>query len=285
MMVGTAYQKGWLPLDEKSFVAAIELNGVGVKMNLTAFNWGRRLAVDPVSVFRAANLLEAEPESLDEMVERRAEFLSAYQDAAYAQRYRDRIAQVRKVAERVPGGFEVIEAAAKSLFKLMAYKDEYEVARLYTETGFEKALAEQFEGDFKLHFHLAPPIFSPRDKTTGHLRKRRFGSWMMPAFRILAKAKRLRGTSFDPFGYTAERRMERALIGEYEQLLQRLSAKLTAENADAIAKLAALPMTIRGYGHVKDAAVDAYRVRVSEDLEKLERLAATSPSPAAVVAV
>jgi indolepyruvate ferredoxin oxidoreductase len=153
----------------------------------------------------------------------------------------------------VPGQTELTEAVARYYAKLLAYKDEYEVARLFTEAAFATQLNAQFEGDFRLKFHLAPPLLAERDPKTGHLKKREFGPWMLPAFRLLARLKGLRGTAFDPFGYTAERRQERALIREYEALVDELLGGLAADNHSLAVKLASIPDDIRGYGHVKDA--------------------------------
>jgi indolepyruvate ferredoxin oxidoreductase len=283
MMVGFAYQKGWLALDFANFKTAVDLNGVGVKMNLAAFEWGRRLAIDAQAVFRTAGMADPLPESIDSVLERRATFLADYQDQAYADRFKAKLANVRAIESRISSGHELSEAVAKSLFKLMAYKDYYEVARLYRSGEFKQALAQQFEGDVKLSFHMAPPLLAKRDKVTGHLRKQRFGGWMMSAFALLAHGKKLRGTAFDPFGYTAERRMERALITEYEELIETLLARLSPANLAQIVEIARLPMTIRGYGHVKDKAVVAYHNTVKERLEALDRKIAAQVTDAAAM--
>jgi indolepyruvate ferredoxin oxidoreductase len=192
-------------------------------------------------------------ESLDEIIARRAEFLTRYQDAAYAARYRERIARVRATENaRMPGSAALTEAAAQALFKVMAYKDEYEVARLYTESDFLKRVAAQFEGDYTLKFHLAPPLTAGRD-AAGHLQKRAYGPWMLAAFRVLAKLRRLRGTAFDIFGRTAERKMERQLIAEYDAVLDEIAARLAPQNHAVALELAALPLEIRGFGHIKEA--------------------------------
>jgi indolepyruvate ferredoxin oxidoreductase len=145
---------------------------------------------------------------------------------------------------------------ARNYAKLLAYKDEYEVARLYAEAAFEAALSQQFEGDYKLKFHLAPPLFSSRDPKTGHLIKQEFGAWMLPAFKLLAKLKGLRGSKLDIFGYTQERKTERALIGEYEILVAELLAGLSPTNHALAVKLASIPDDIKGYGHIKDAHLE-----------------------------
>jgi indolepyruvate ferredoxin oxidoreductase len=225
-------------------------------MNEAAFEWGRRAAHDLPAVERAAGIAavpELEP-SLAEIVSRRAVFLAEYQDTAYAERYRARVARIASAENRAePGATGVAEAAAHALFKLMAIKDEYEVARLYTGGAFQRQLKAEFDSWEKLEFHLAPPLLARRDKRTGQARKQRFGPWMMPAFRVLARLKRLRGTWLDPFGQTAERRWERQLLADYETVLDRIEAGLTPGNHDIALKLAAYPQKIRGFGHVKEA--------------------------------
>ena len=200
--------------------------------------------------------------TLKEIVAKRVELLTAYQDAAYAERYRalvDKVAKAEK--DKAPGRKGLAEAVAKSLYKLMAYKDEYEVARLYSDGEFLKKVSAQFEGDYKISFHLAPPLFSDRDPETGQLKKSEFGSWMMPAFRFLASLKKLRGTRLDIFGYTEERRMERRLIGEYEATVDALLATLGQDNHAMALQIAALPETMRGFGHIKEKNVKAAKER------------------------
>jgi indolepyruvate ferredoxin oxidoreductase len=279
MMVGAAYQKGWLSLDEAAFTAAVELNGIDLKMNLAAFVWGRRLAVDPRVVFAAAGLKDPQPEAIDQVISHRADFLAAYQDGAYARRYLDRLAKVRSAVDGVAGAEALVDAAARSLFKLMAYKDEYEVARLFADPTFKRSLESAFEGDYRLTFHLAPPLWARRDPATGHLRKSRLGAWMLPAFKILAKAKGLRGGPLDIFGYTQERRMERGLIGEFEALLERLCTQVSTVNLGDLTAIVALPLLIRGYGHVKEAAVGAYRADLAKHLAKLSHDAPSDGTP------
>ncbi len=259
-LVGYAYQRGAIPLAAASIERAIELNGEAVAMNKAAFHWGRHAAANPDAV---ANLTKPAPamssaarrlsESFDEMVERRAAFLTAYQDAAYAARYRQWVDRVKAAeAARAPGKCELAEAVARYLFKLMAYKDEYEVARLYTDGAFKNQVEAAFDGDrLRFEFHLAPPLFARRDKTTGLPRKTSFGPWMLPLFGLLAKFKGLRGTPFDPFGRTLERRTERKLIADYEAMLAEVLAKLNPENHAIAVGLAAIPEKIRGFGYVK----------------------------------
>ncbi|MEQ9200294.1 MAG: indolepyruvate ferredoxin oxidoreductase family protein, partial [Rhodospirillales bacterium] len=235
---------------------AIALNGVAVEANRQAFTWGRRAAVDPEAVARAAHRREAPvmhklSASLDEMISRRASQLVAYQDIAYAERYESLVAQVRE-REAQFGGTAVTEAVARNYFKLLAYKDEYEVARLYTDPAFMQAVRDQFDGNYKLTFHLAPPLMSQIDPDTGEPEKKQFGPWMMQAFRLLAKFKGLRGTKLDIFGYSDERRRERALIAEYETLAQEVLSGLTKANLPLAVDLLSIPAMIRGFGPVKE---------------------------------
>ncbi|MBV8392446.1 MAG: 2-oxoacid:acceptor oxidoreductase family protein, partial [Alphaproteobacteria bacterium] len=260
-MLGYAYQKGLIPIGHEALETAIELNGTAVKMNLGAFRWGRRAAADRAAVEKLAtppadNVVPFARLStgLDDIVATRVKLLTAYQNAALAERYKALVDKVRAAEQKMaPGQSGLAEAVARYYAKLLAYKDEYEVARLYSEAAFAAQLNQQFEGDFKLKFHLAPPLLAARDPRTGHLRKQEFGAWMLPAFRLLAKFKGLRGTAFDIFGHTAERKQERALIGEFEMLVDELLSGLSASNHALAVKLASIPDDIRGYGHVKDA--------------------------------
>ncbi|HKN08377.1 MAG TPA: indolepyruvate ferredoxin oxidoreductase family protein, partial [Pseudomonadota bacterium] len=259
-LVGYAYQLGAVPLSAASIEEAIELNGEAVDMNKAAFHWGRRAAVSPAALEGA---IKPEPEtvsdartlsqSLDEVVARRTIFLTAYQNAAYAARYRGWVDRARAVeAARVPGKSGLAEAVARYLFKLMAYKDEYEVARLYSDGSFVKQVGSELGGDrLRFHVHLAPPLLAPVNKATGEPRKLTFGPWIFPLFTILAKFKLLRGTPFDPFGYSRERKEERRLIADYEGMLTEVLAKLDADNHHIAVGLAAIPEKIRGFGHVK----------------------------------
>jgi indolepyruvate ferredoxin oxidoreductase len=264
-MTGFAWQKGLVPLKRAAIEQAIRLNGAAVEANLRAFEWGRRAAHDPAVAERAAAPEAGAASTLDQLIEHRAAFLADYQNDAYASRYRRLVMAVRKAeSERAGGSTALAEAVARGFFKLMAYKDEYEVARLYTDGSFERRLREQFEGDFSLRFHLAPPLFAPRDPETGRLVKRRYGPWIFPAFKLLAGLKRLRGTPFDPFGRTAERKMERRLVAEYEALMLEVAARLDRANHAVALELAALPERIRGYGHIKEAAVKDAKAREAE---------------------
>ncbi|HEY6864337.1 MAG TPA: indolepyruvate ferredoxin oxidoreductase family protein, partial [Burkholderiales bacterium] len=257
-MLGYAYQKGWVPLGEPALLKAIELNGVSVDFNKTAFAWGRRAAASPELVEKLASPSDVVPISqalsrdLGERVTRRAEFLAAYQDAAYARRYTDLIERVRAAEARLGGdSLPLTEAVARYYFKLLAYKDEYEVARLHSDPAFRRRIETMFEGDYRLKFHLAPPLLAKRDPATGELRKSVYGPWMMTAFRVLAKLKGLRGTALDVFGYSEERRTERRLIAEYEGTVDELLARLDRGNRALAVEIASIPERIRGFGHVK----------------------------------
>lgn len=265
MMLGYAWQRGWVPLRLESLLRAIELNGVAVAQNKAAFGWGRRAAQAPEDFARrlasastpSQALVFHKPPTLDQRVARRVEFLTAYQNAAYAEAYRAFVERVRQ-AESVFGKTALSEAVAQGLFKLMAYKDEYEVARLHSDPAFLARIAAQFEGDFKLHYHLAPPLLARRNER-GELQKRRFGPFTLTLFRGLVRLKNLRGTAFDPFGHTEERKTERALVGEYRACIEALLEGLRADNLAAAAEIARLPEQIRGYGHVKARHLAAVR--------------------------
>ncbi len=254
-MLGYAFQKGAVPVSAASIEKAIELNAAAVEMNRNAFRFGRLAAHDIDAVARLVKpAIAKQPATLDEIIAFRAKDLTAYQDDALARRYSDLVERIAKVeAEKTPGRSGLAEAVARSYHKLLAYKDEYEVARLYTDGRFEKALKENFDGDHKLEFHLAPPLMSwwNRDKVTGHPRKMTFGRWMLPVFRTLAKGRKIRGTWMDLFGRTAERRLERQLIADYEALCLEIERRLTPENHRASMALASLPEEIKGYGYVK----------------------------------
>ena len=268
-MVGFAFQKGLLPVGEEAILRAVELNGVAVEFNKHAFLWGRRAAFDGEAVRRIATPESAEPAaatpSLDDIVARRSRELTAYQDAAYARRYADLVERVRAAeAEKAKGMHGLAEAVARFYFKLLAYKDEYEVARLFADGSFLEGLRRRFDGNFRLSFHLAPPLLARRDPRTGVPEKREYGSWMMSAFKLLARLKGLRGTPFDIFGYTDERRTERRLIAEYEATVEALLSGLSADNHALASEIAALPEGIRGFGHVKERTIAAAETRRAE---------------------
>ena len=280
-MLGYAWQKGLVPLTLDSLLRAIELNGTAVEANKTAFHWGRAAAVDVARVAEAAGVTveRAVPKTLEERIALRVEALTAYQSRRYAKRYQALVDRVRAKEEVLfSGGSALTEAVAKGFYKLMAYKDEYEVARLHADPAFKAQLEAQFEGVQRIEFHLAPPMFAKRDKTTGHLIKQSFGPWMLKAFGVLAKFKALRGTALDPFGRTEERKAERALIGEYEATITQVLQDLTAQNLSTAVALAALPEKIKGFGHVKERTM---RESAAERGRLLARLTAAPVAMAA----
>ena len=281
-MLGYAWQHGGVPLSRASLLQAIALNGEAVAMNQQAFELGRRAAHEPAALLAA--LAEAKAptqarqlsQTLDEVVARRVDFLTGYQDAAYAARYRDLVEKVRvREAGILPGQSALAESVARNLFKLMAYKDEYEVARLYSDGAFRRQLAATFEPDsasgekLRLEFHLAPPLLAKADPNTGLPRKLSFGPWMMGAFGLLSKLKGLRGTAFDVFGYTQERKTERKLVADYEALLSEILTKLAPENHALCVALAAIPEKIRGFGHVKERHLKQAKAEEAELLVRL----------------
>ena len=252
-LLGYAWQKGWVPVSAASLDKAIVLNGAAVETNRQTLLWGRRAAIDRAAVERVAMPAPAiplHPETLDERIARRAAILTDYQDAAYARRYLDLVARVR-AAEAPLGSRQLTEAVVANHFKLLAYKDEYEVARLFSDPAFRAQIEAGFEGDFKLRFHLAPTFLARPDPASGRIKKIVFGPWMETAFRWLARFRRLRGTPFDIFGYHPERRAERALIGQYEADIALLLEGLTPERLPLALEIARLPDDIRGYGHIK----------------------------------
>ncbi|HEY2185964.1 MAG TPA: indolepyruvate ferredoxin oxidoreductase family protein, partial [Xanthobacteraceae bacterium] len=258
-LVGYAYQLGAIPLAAESIEQAIELNGEAVEMNKQAFRWGRRAAADPAAIETLLKPSEAASDarklsrSLDETIARRTDFLTAYQNAAYAKRYREWVERAKTVeVARAPGKSGLADAVARYLFKLMAYKDEYEVARLYSDGSFMKQVGAELGGEhLRLHVHLAPPLLAPVNKVTGEPKKLTFGPWIFPLFKVLATFKFLRGTALDPFGYSPERRTERRLVRDYERMLEEILGKLDPNNHHIAVGLAAIPEKIRGFGHVK----------------------------------
>jgi indolepyruvate ferredoxin oxidoreductase len=282
-LLGYAYQLGHVPIGSEAIEQAIELNGAAVEMSRNAFRFGRLAAREPGAIARligADTTSVPKPQTLESLVSFRADQLTEYQDAALAERYRARVARMAEVERsKAPGRSGFAEAVARGYYKLLAYKDEYEVARLYASPAFEKALGEQFESRRKLEFHLAPPLLARRDKATGEPRKMRFGAWMLPVFRLLAKGKRLRGTALDVFGYSAERKLERQMIADYEKLLDEIAERLTpASHATAIA-LAGLALDIKGFGHIKERNYKAAKARETALVAQL-----LNPSPTALKA-
>jgi len=288
--VGVAAQRGWLPVGVAAIERAIELNGVQVPFNLRAFRLGRLWAHDPDAVLRmlaAAGAMPApsqapEQPSFEALVTDRRARLVAYQDEAYAARYAAFVEKVAATERRLGAaaeGLPLSSAVARGLHKLMAYKDEYEVARLYSDPAFLARLGAQFEGSPRLGFNLAPPLLARRDPETGRLVKREYGSWMLGAMRVLAKLKFLRGGALDVFGRTDERRMERALIGEYMGLVERVLARLSAERLNEAVAIVSSIDQIRGFGHVKHANVEKVRQAQAQAIARYEG----SGAPVAIV--
>ncbi len=270
-LLGSAWQRGLVPVSRDALARAIELNGVAVGDNMLAFEWGRRHAADRERVERLARDREQTPDwrrlsrTLEETVARRRAYLIDYQDERLARRYDALIERVRAAEQRVaPGSTQLAHAVARAWFRLLAPKDEYEVARLYADAQFAAALKDTFDGAGRLHLHLAIPGLARIDPATGEPRKRRYGPWMLRALRLLARLKRLRGTALDPFRHGAERALDRALIAEYEATIEATLAGLRADNLAVAVEIAALPERIRGYGPVRRRNADAARARRAE---------------------
>jgi indolepyruvate ferredoxin oxidoreductase len=247
-----------IPLSYDAVSRAIALNGTDVDANRRAFAWGRRAAHDPAAIDAALRPFREDTvdTELDAFIARRTAHLTDYQDMAYAVRYLALVTRVRDAERRIGRGDGPLAwSVARGYFRLLAIKDEYEVARLYSDGEFARALQRQFSGEYKVRYHLAPPLLARLDPATGRIRKQTYGAWMGKLFPILARLKGLRGTWFDPFGYTRERAMERRLITDYEATVGRLLAALNSANYDVAADIAALPEQMRGYGHVKAANV------------------------------
>ena len=268
-LLGYAWQMGLVPVTREALFRAIELNGAAVEANKRAFQWGRlachdlptvqKQAQKPVTALGSDRILS---QNVDEVIARRSEFLTAYQDSRLADRYRALVERVRAVERRVaPASTALTEAVARHYFKLLAIKDEYEVARLYTDGEFERQVAIAFEGDYQLQYHFAPPLWVKPDRITGAPVKRVYGAWMRRPLAMLARLKGLRGTWLDVFGYTEERRLERSLITAYEASVAALERELTERNLAVAVEIANVPATIRGYGHVKQRNIEAARQR------------------------
>ena len=281
-LLGLAYQLGLIPIGAVAIEEAITLNGAAVDMNRQAFRFGRLAAHDRAALDRIAKPVAKEkpvPKTLDEIVAFRAGELAAYQDEALAQRFKSMVASIANIEHtKAPGKAGLAEAVAHGYHKLLAYKDEYEVARLYTDGRFQAAIADKFDGSGKIEFHLSPPIIGwlNRDKVTGHPRKVTLGPWMMPVLRMLARMKGLRGSWLDVFGYARERRMERQMIADYERRIDEITQRLTGGNHAAAVALALLPLEIKGFGHVKLKNADAAKVK---EIGLLARLRSSSPTP------
>jgi indolepyruvate ferredoxin oxidoreductase len=273
LMLGFAFQRGLLPVSGAALYRALELYGRNVEENKLAFDWGRFAAESPEQVERLASGKEhGEQErstSLPEAIARRESFLTEYQDQAYARRYRALLDKVAAAEQRVrPGSRALQDAVARNYFTLLAYKDEYEVARLHTESGFVERLKRSFGDEIRLTFHFSPPLFAGNDPATGRPKKYALGSWILPVLRLLAKLRWLRGTKLDPFRFGADRRLERALLSGYEQLLARVTAELDESRFEIALELARLPGEIRGYGPIKRAAADRAAVIQRDLLER-----------------
>jgi indolepyruvate ferredoxin oxidoreductase len=290
-MLGYASQKGLLPVSPGAIERAVELNGVSVAFNKQAFALGRLLVADPDRIAGAAAsntpALEFTPLTrLEEIVEHRAGLLTAYQNAAWADRYRRLVDEVAAAEARAVAGRQTLAVTvARNFAKLMAYKDEYEVARLHADPAFRRELAETFEDGARIRYNLAPPLLARRDPATGHLQKREFGAWVGRVFPLLARLKALRGTPLDIFGYTAERRMERGLIDEYEAEMRKVARVLSASNHAAAVELASLPAQIRGFGHVKEANLERVRAAKPAVWARIEGPAEPAPAASAVATV
>ncbi|MBP7623669.1 MAG: indolepyruvate ferredoxin oxidoreductase family protein [Xanthomonadales bacterium] len=310
-MLGYAWQKGFVPVSMEALMRAIELNGAAIELNKRAFYWGRLAAHDIASVKKAAAVRSAPAfidfvgaseaatdahehlatsaafegfgklaQSLDETIALRVKYLSEYQDTAYAQRYKALVAQVRAAEAKLGSSSTLAETVARYAFKLMAYKDEYEVARLYTTGDFQKRIAETFDGDYTIRFNLAPPLLAKKD-ADGHLVKSEYGPWIFTAFKLLAKLKGLRGGFFDVFGRTAERKMERQLIVDYFRTVEELIGKLDAGNLALAVQIAEVPEHIRGYGHVKEAHLAKAKAKEAELLARFRNPVAVEAAKAA----
>ena len=272
IMLGYAWQKGWIPLQKASLMRAIELNAVAVDNNKTAFEWGCRAAHNWHEVEALINVSQnpsqiiefKKRDSLEAIIAKRIAFLTDYQNTAYAKQYTDFVDRIRSkelaLNAENNNNLKLTESVAKNLFKLMAYKDEYEVARLHSNGDFEKKIASMFEGDYKLNYHLAPPLIAKKNDK-GELQKQQFGPWMLTSFRLLAKLKGLRGTAFDVFGRSAERQMERELITDYTRSMEAVMQRLNAENMNTALEIARIPEQIKGFGHVKEKSVVVARLK------------------------
>ena len=281
MLLGYAWQKGWVPLARESLLRAMELNNVQVENNKTAFEWGRQAAHDRARVERllagagGAQVIEfRKRETLESIIARRVEFLTGYQNAAYAQTYRDFVAKVQQEEAKL-GKTALSEAVARYLFKLMAYKDEYEVARLHSDPAFLKRIDDMFEGDYTLNYHLAPPMTADRNEK-GELIKKKYGPSMLRNFKLLAKLKGLRGGAFDVFGKTEERQTERALIQQYRASIEEVLRSLNADNHATAVEIARIPEQIKGYGHVKERNLKPARERWNALMAQYRDPAATA---------
>jgi len=280
-LLGAAWQMGLIPLSLAALERAIDLNGIEVDMNKRAFALGRLAVADRGRLDALAGASDAEErprghDTLQDLVADRRQWLKDYQDDAYAQRYETLVREVMAAERNVAGSEgELSEMVARHYAKLLAYKDEYEVARLMTRSEFFADLEQTFKGDYRLGFNLAPPLLSRRDPTTGRYRKMEFGPWILHAFRLLAPLKVLRGTALDIFGFSRHRRMERKLIAEYEQTIGEILGRLQLENLPTAIQLASWPEHVRGYDVVKETSVEEVRAQREELLRQMQGLKVT----------
>ncbi|MFO7530332.1 MAG: indolepyruvate ferredoxin oxidoreductase family protein [Marinobacter sp.] len=276
MMLGFAWQKGLLPVSEAALMRAIELNGVAIERNKEAFGWGRVAAVDPNVIDDLLNPVSEPAEvhlepTLEQLIETRYRHLERYQNRCWADSHRDLVERVRQAEQGIgEQNLLLTRTIAEQLYRFMAYKDEYEVARLFAETDFMEEVEKTFEGDFKVHFHLAPPILNRGTDARGRPQKRQFGPWMFRAFKLLAKLRGLRGTALDPFRHSADRKLDRTLLADYRQLAERIGRELSTDNHETFLQLAELPADVRGFGPVREQAVEAIRERQQQLLKALE---------------
>jgi indolepyruvate ferredoxin oxidoreductase len=260
LMVGCAWQQGLIPVSLDALLRAIELNGIKIDENKQAFTWGRIAAANAGEIVDLLGENDSGiDETLDEMIARRRDFLVEYQDTDLAEKYAALVGRVREAEKSIADDEVLSRSVAAAYFRLLSYKDEYEVARLHTRPEFLQTLRDDYGSKAKLRFHLAPPLFSRKKDARGRPLKKEFGAWMLPVFRLLAGMRGLRGTPFDLFGYTAERRMERGLILEFEDLLESALAGMTVENRDILNGNVSRYLELRGYGPVKEAAVEKMR--------------------------
>jgi indolepyruvate ferredoxin oxidoreductase len=273
MILGYAWQKGWVPLSLEALQRAIELNEVAVANNLAAFEWGRHAAqhLEAVEALLTPSQVVQfkKRDRLEDLIAQRVEFLTAYQNTAYAKQYENFVSLVKQ-KEQALGKSLLTETVARQLFKLMAYKDEYEVARLHTDKQFLERVKTQFEGDFKVFYHLAPPLLAKRNEK-GHLIKKKMSPSMLLVFKALAHFKFLRGTALDIFGKTEERQTERALIQEYKDAVTEVMASLTADNHALAVQLAKVPEQIKGFGHVKERNLSAAMVQWQNSMDAFRK--------------
>jgi indolepyruvate ferredoxin oxidoreductase len=269
-MVGAAWQAGLIPVSLEALLRAIELNGVKIDENKKAFAWGRIAVHDPAAFERIEGNESNVVETLDAMIGRRRTFLVDYQDDKLAGRYAALVERVRAAESGIADDLALTDAVARAYFRLLSYKDEYEVARLHTRPEFLARLRKDYGAGARLRFHLAPPLLGGKLDARGRPLKKEFGAWILPLFGQLAKLKRLRGTAFDIFGRTAERRMERQLISEFEDTVDTVLAQLGSNNRDAAVRVIECFLEIRGYGPVKEAAVADAREKINAALSNLE---------------